>query len=205
MCIATIFLYWPLLTFSSLSWRPKVPGTPSMCVLTPLWPVVLESRQPSGSLYDRSPGRHSFLETSTTCVPAAPRSRPAPCLHPRARQPPTRPTRRRWRGKHTSTARPSAQCCCLCAARYWFCSGVSYCSRWLIDQWSDQWESPLLPPPTMSQTKQVWLVMITYRSLNQDFRQIIKYYGSLFIYSYMDKECYLIDNNWADQRTKRTL
>lgn len=100
------------------SWFLEDPGTLSMFVPTQLWLAVLEKQQQSGSLSDKNPGRRSSLETCTTCVPAVLPSHPTLCLHPRALPPPTRPTRKHWKGKHTGTAPPSPCWSSLCAARY---------------------------------------------------------------------------------------
>ena len=113
------------------------PGMRSTIVQTQPWPAVQERQQLSGSRWDKSPGRPSSLETSTTCAPVARPSHPSLCLHPRAPPAPTRPTRRHWKAEHTNTAPPSARCWSLYAARYWFCSGVSQ----LLSQCDASWES----------------------------------------------------------------
>lgn len=100
------------------------PGILSMSAPVPPWPAVPEKRRLFGSLWGKSPGRPSSLETSTTCVPAGPLSLPAPCLNPEALPPQTRWTRRLWKDKHTGMAPPASQCFSRCAACCYFPSGV---------------------------------------------------------------------------------
>lgn len=121
--IHTFLLSFPSCTnILSGSGSIKGPGTRFTFAPTPPLPAVPEKQRLSGSLWGRSPGRHSSLETCTTCAPAAPPSPPSPPPPLRAPLPTTRQTRRPWRVKRRGTDRPPSPCCSL---HCWSSWGVS--------------------------------------------------------------------------------